>query len=92
GKVEAELQLVTLEQAEANPVGRARKEPEALDKPNRPTTSFNWFVNPMKTFIFLIWKQFKKYIIALVILAILTLFLGLIVYTLPQQITALMFR
>ncbi|CAF93742.1 unnamed protein product, partial [Tetraodon nigroviridis] len=58
----------------------------------RPTTSFNWFVNPMKTFIFLIWKQFKKYIIALVILAILTLFLGLIVYTLPQQITALMFR
>lgn len=33
GKVEAELQLVTLEQAEANPVGRARKEPEPLDKP-----------------------------------------------------------
>lgn len=33
GKVEAELQLVALEQAEANPVGRARKEPEPLDKP-----------------------------------------------------------
>lgn len=31
--MEAELQLVTLEQAEANPVGRARKEPEPLDKP-----------------------------------------------------------
>ncbi|TNM89206.1 hypothetical protein fugu_005461 [Takifugu bimaculatus] len=92
GKVEAELQLVTLEQAEANPVGRARKEPEALEKPNRPTTSFNWFVNPMKTFIFLIWKKFKKYIIALVILAVLTLFLGLIVYTLPQQITAMLIR
>nr|XP_019952111.1 PREDICTED: fer-1-like protein 4 [Paralichthys olivaceus] len=89
GKVEAELQLVTLEQAEANPVGRARKEPEPLDKPNRPTTSFNWFVNPMKTFIFLIWKRFKKFIITLIILAILTLFLGLIVYTLPQQISAL---
>ncbi|KAM3621093.1 uncharacterized protein V6R79_006015 [Siganus canaliculatus] len=89
GKVEAELQLVTLEQAESNPVGRARKEPEPLDKPNRPTTSFNWFINPMKTFIFLIWKKFKKYIIALVILAILTLFLALIIYTLPQQISSL---
>ncbi|XP_037622050.1 fer-1-like protein 4 [Sebastes umbrosus] len=90
GKVEAELQLVTLEQAEANPVGRARKEPEPLDKPNRPSTSFSWFVNPFKTFFFLIWKKFKKYIIALVVLAVLTLFLGLIVYTLPGQISTLM--
>ncbi|XP_039972477.1 fer-1-like protein 4 [Xiphias gladius] len=92
GKVEAELQLVTLENAEANPVGRARKEPEPLDKPNRPTTSFAWFVNPMKTFIFLIWKKYKKYIIALVILAILTLFLVLILYTLPQHISALIVK
>ncbi|XP_062271498.1 fer-1-like protein 4 [Scomber scombrus] len=92
GKVEAELQLVTLERAEANPVGRARKEPEPLDKPNRPTTSFNWFINPMKTFIYLIWKKFKKYIIALAILAILTLFLGLVIYTLPQQISSLIIK
>ncbi|KAM7401688.1 hypothetical protein PAMP_016984 [Pampus punctatissimus] len=92
GKVEAELQLVTLEQAEANPVGRARKEPEPLDKPKRPTTSFTWFVNPMKTFIFLIWKKFKKYIIAFVILAILTLFLALILYTMPQQISSLIVK
>ncbi|XP_073325341.1 fer-1-like protein 4 [Pagrus major] len=89
GKVEAELQLVTLEQAEANPVGRARKEPEPLDKPNRPTTSFTWFVNPMKTFIFLIWKKFKKFIIAILILAILAIFLFLILYTLPGQISTL---
>ncbi|KAM8868286.1 fer-1-like protein 4 [Synchiropus picturatus] len=90
GKVEAELQLVTLEQAEANPVGRARKEPEPLEKPNRPTTSFSWFVNPMKTFIYLIWAKFKKFIIALVILIFLALFLGLLIYTVPQQISALM--
>ncbi|XP_056293793.1 fer-1-like protein 4 [Pseudoliparis swirei] len=89
GKLEVQLQLVALEQAEANPVGRARKEPEPLDKPNRPSTSFTWFMNPLKTFIFLIWKKFKKFIIALVILAILTLFLALIVYTLPQQISNL---
>ncbi|XP_075881234.1 fer-1-like protein 4 isoform X2 [Nelusetta ayraudi] len=90
GKVEAELQLVTLEQADSSPVGRARKEPEPLDKPNRPATSFAWFTNPMKTFIYLIWKKFKKYIIAVVVLVILTLFLALILYTMPQQISALM--
>uniref|UniRef100_A0A8C6SU99 Fer-1 like family member 4 n=1 Tax=Neogobius melanostomus TaxID=47308 RepID=A0A8C6SU99_9GOBI len=89
GKVEAELQLVTLENAEANPVGKARKEPEPLDKPNRPTTSFSWFLNPMKTFVFLIWKNYKWYIIGLLILIILTLFLVLIVYTMPQNIAAL---
>ncbi|XP_071369375.1 fer-1-like protein 4, partial [Centroberyx affinis] len=89
GKVEAELQLVTLEEAESNPVGRARKEPEPLDKPDRPKTTFSWFVNPMKTFVFFIWRKYKKYIIALVILAVLTLFLALILYTLPQQISAL---
>ncbi|KAL6464661.1 hypothetical protein MHYP_G00269780 [Metynnis hypsauchen] len=89
GKVEAEFQLVTAEEAEKNPVGKARKEPEPLDKPNRPKTSFNWFVNPMKTFVFFIWKKYKKYIIALIILAILALFLFLILYTLPTHISQL---
>lgn len=92
GKVEAEFQLVSLEEAESSPVGRGRKEPEPLDKPNRPSTSFSWFINPMKTFIFFIWKKYKKYIIALIILAVLALFVGLIVYTLPQQIAGLLIK
>ncbi|XP_051958046.1 fer-1-like protein 4 isoform X2 [Xyrauchen texanus] len=89
GKVEAEFHLVTAEEAEKNPVGIARKEPEPLDKPNRPKTSFNWFVNPMKTFVFFIWKKYKKYIIALIILVLLGVFLFLILYTLPSQISQL---
>ncbi|XP_031423274.1 fer-1-like protein 4 [Clupea harengus] len=89
GKVEAEFQLLTVEDAEKNPVGKARKEPEPLDKPNRPKTSFNWFVNPLKTFVYFIWKKYKKYIIALVILAILAIFLFLILYTLPTHISQL---
>lgn len=89
GKVEAEFHLVTAEEAEKNPVGKARKEPEPLEKPNRPKTSFNWFVNPMKTFVFFIWKKYKKYIIALIILVILALFLFLILYTLPTHISQL---
>ncbi|KAM6053793.1 fer-1-like protein 4 isoform 3-T3 [Chlamydotis macqueenii] len=87
GKVEAEFQLLTVEEAERSPVGLGRKEPEPLEKPNRPKTSFNWFVNPMKTFVFFIWKRYKKYIIVLFIVAILTIFLVLLIYTMPGYIS-----
>ncbi|XP_069508332.1 fer-1-like protein 4 [Ambystoma mexicanum] len=87
GKVEAEFQLLTVEEAEKSPVGLGRKEPEPLEKPNRPKTSFNWFVNPLKTFIFFIWKRYKKYIIALLIIVILAVFLFLILYTMPGYIS-----
>ncbi|XP_030359330.1 fer-1-like protein 4 [Strigops habroptila] len=87
GKVEAEFQLLTVEEAEKSPVGLGRKEPEPLEKPNRPKTSFNWFVNPMKTFVFFIWKRYKKYIIVLLIVAVLTIFLVLLIYTMPGYIS-----
>ncbi|XP_010021877.1 PREDICTED: LOW QUALITY PROTEIN: fer-1-like protein 4, partial [Nestor notabilis] len=87
GKVEAEFQLLTVEEAEKNPVGLGRKEPEPLEKPDRPKTSFNWFVNPMKTFVFFIWKRYKKYIIVLLIVALLTIFLVLLIYTMPGYIS-----
>ncbi|OCT77151.1 hypothetical protein XELAEV_18032347mg [Xenopus laevis] len=87
GKVEAEFHLVMAEEAEKNPVGRARKEPEPLEKPNRPNTSFNWFVNPFKCLYHLIWKNYKKYIIIGLILIIITLFLVLFFYTLPGAIS-----
>ncbi|CAK6967621.1 fer-1-like protein 6, partial [Scomber scombrus] len=87
GKVEAEFHLVTAEEAEKNPVGRARKEPEPLPKPNRPDTSFSWFVNPFKCFFHLIWRNYKKYIIIALILLITALFLALLFYTLPGAIS-----
>ncbi|XP_053101941.1 fer-1-like protein 6 [Hemicordylus capensis] len=87
GKVEAEFHLVTAEEAEKNPVGKARKEPEPLEKPNRPDTSFSWFVNPFKCLYYLIWKNFKKYIIIGLILIILIIFLVLFIYTLPGAIS-----
>ncbi|OPJ82667.1 fer-1-like protein 4 [Patagioenas fasciata monilis] len=87
GKVEAEFQLLTVEEAEKSPVGLGRKEPEPLEKPNRPKTSFNWFVNPMKTFVFFIWKRYKKYIIVLFLVALLTIFLVLLIYTMPGYIS-----
>uniref|UniRef100_A0A4W6G201 Fer-1 like family member 6 n=1 Tax=Lates calcarifer TaxID=8187 RepID=A0A4W6G201_LATCA len=87
GKVEAEFHLVTAEEAEKNPVGRARKEPEPLPKPNRPDTSFSWFVNPFKCFFHLVWRSYKKYIIIALILLITLLFLALLFYTLPGAIS-----
>ncbi|KAJ8004431.1 hypothetical protein DPEC_G00135640 [Dallia pectoralis] len=87
GKVEAEFHLVTAEEAEKNPVGRARKEPEPLAKPNRPDTSFSWFVNPFKCFFHLIWRNYKKYIIIALVLLITALFLALLLYTLPGALS-----
>uniref|UniRef100_A0A8C6QVT3 Fer-1 like family member 6 n=1 Tax=Nannospalax galili TaxID=1026970 RepID=A0A8C6QVT3_NANGA len=87
GKVEAEFHLVTAEEAEKNPVGKARKEPEPLAKPNRPDTSFSWFVSPFKCLYHLIWKNYKKYIIIAFILLILIIFLVLFIYTLPGAIS-----
>uniref|UniRef100_M3ZSG9 C2 domain-containing protein n=1 Tax=Xiphophorus maculatus TaxID=8083 RepID=M3ZSG9_XIPMA len=86
GKVEAEFHLVTAEEAEKNPVGKARKEPEPLPKP-RPDTSFSWFVNPFKCFFHLVWRNYKKYIIIALVLLITVLFLALLFYTLPGAIS-----
>ncbi|XP_035994611.1 fer-1-like protein 6 isoform X2 [Fundulus heteroclitus] len=87
GKAEAEFHLVTAEEAEKNPVGKARKEPEPLPKPNRPDTSFSWFVNPFKCFFHLVWRNYKKYIIIALVLLITVLFLALLFYTLPGAIS-----
>ncbi|XP_075960903.1 fer-1-like protein 6 [Anarhichas minor] len=87
GKVEAEFHLVIAEEAEKNPVGRARKEPEPLPKPNRPDTSFSWFINPFKCFFHLVWGTYKKYIIIGLLLLLTALFLALLFYTLPGAIT-----
>lgn len=37
GKVEAELELLTQEEAEKKPAGRAREDPQALEKPKYDT-------------------------------------------------------
>ncbi|EMP23690.1 Otoferlin [Chelonia mydas] len=55
GKVEAELHLLTAEEAEKSPAGLARNEPDPLEKPNRPDTSFIWFLNPLKSIRYFIW-------------------------------------
>uniref|UniRef100_G3PC45 C2 domain-containing protein n=1 Tax=Gasterosteus aculeatus aculeatus TaxID=481459 RepID=G3PC45_GASAC len=79
GKVEAELHLLTGEEAERSPVGEGRNEPEPLEKPNRPDIALLWFLIPFKAAKNLICNQYRwltiKIVTALLLLAILALFL-----------------
>ncbi|XP_028250804.1 otoferlin [Parambassis ranga] len=79
GKVEAELHLLTGEEAEKSPAGEGRNEPEPLEKPNRPDTSLLWFLTPFKAIKQLVCNQYKwltiKIVTALLLLAMLALFL-----------------
>ncbi|XP_066536247.1 otoferlin [Hoplias malabaricus] len=83
GKVEAELHLLTAEEAEKSPVGEGRNEPEPLEKPNRPDTTFLWFISPLKAIRYLICNNYKWLIIKLVVALLLLAMLGLFIYSMP---------
>ncbi|CAF3824596.1 unnamed protein product [Rotaria sordida] len=88
GKFEAEFSLVTAEEAEKNPVGKAREPPQPLEKPNRPTTSFLWFTSPWKTLRYVVWRNFKWAIILGVLIFIGVIFLLLAIWTIPGEIVS----
>ncbi|XP_043918777.1 otoferlin isoform X5 [Protopterus annectens] len=83
GKVEAELHLLTAEEAEKSPAGLARNEPDPLEKPNRPDTSFIWFLNPLKSIKYLICNRYKWLIIKIVLALLLLVMVGLFLYSMP---------
>nr|XP_046229596.1 otoferlin isoform X2 [Scatophagus argus] len=83
GKVEAELHLVTAEEAEKCPVGLGRNEPDPLEKPNRPDTTFLWFLSPLKAIRYLVCNRYKWLIIKIVLALLLLIMLGLFLYSMP---------
>ncbi|XP_062325479.1 otoferlin-like, partial [Osmerus eperlanus] len=83
GKVEAELHLLTAEEAEKSPVGEGRNEPEPLEKPNRPDTTFLWFLMPLKAIRYLVCKQYKWLICKILLALLLVVLLGLFLYSIP---------
>ncbi|XP_076612928.1 otoferlin isoform X5 [Chaetodon auriga] len=83
GKVEAELHLVTAEEAEKSPVGLGRNEPDPLEKPNRPDTSLMWFLSPLKSIRYFIWHNYRWLILKVLGLVLLLLMLGLFLYSIP---------
>ncbi|XP_024082111.1 otoferlin-like isoform X1 [Cimex lectularius] len=83
GKVEAEIHLLTQEEAEKNPAGLGRNEPDPLDKPNRPDASFMWFLNPLKSIRYIVWHNYKWRILKFfIILAVMMMFF-LFFYAIP---------
>ncbi|TDH01299.1 hypothetical protein EPR50_G00178880 [Perca flavescens] len=90
GKVEMTLEIVEEKELEERPAGKGRDEPNMnpkLDPPNRPDTSFFWFVNPCKTMKFIVWRRFKWIFIAAIFLLLVILFLGIMFYSLPNYIS-----
>uniref|UniRef100_T1K839 Ferlin C-terminal domain-containing protein n=1 Tax=Tetranychus urticae TaxID=32264 RepID=T1K839_TETUR len=83
GKVEADFELLTAEEADANPVGLAREAPQPLDQPQRPENSFLWITNPWKSFRYIIWSRRKWFFLKMMIFIFLFLFILLFVYSLP---------
>ncbi|XP_031437276.1 otoferlin isoform X3 [Clupea harengus] len=83
GKVEAELHLMTAEEAEKSPVGLGRNEPDPLEKPNRPDTSLMWFINPLKSIRYFIWHNYRWLILKALGMLLLLLLLGLFLYSIP---------
>ncbi|KAJ2954509.1 hypothetical protein O0L34_g2790 [Tuta absoluta] len=83
GKVEAEIHLLTKEEAEKVPAGLGRNEPDPLDKPNRPDASFMWFLNPLKSIRYIIWHNYKWTILKATVVILVALMFFLLVYAVP---------
>ncbi|XP_055032052.2 myoferlin isoform X1 [Misgurnus anguillicaudatus] len=90
GKVELTVEIVNEKEADERPAGKGRDEPNMnpkLDPPKRPETSFFWFTNPCKTCKFIVWRKFKWLFIGLILLILVLLFLGILLYSLPNYIS-----
>uniref|UniRef100_A0A3Q1GUG5 Myoferlin like n=1 Tax=Acanthochromis polyacanthus TaxID=80966 RepID=A0A3Q1GUG5_9TELE len=90
GKVEMTLEIVEEKEMEERPSGKGRNEPNMnpkLEPPNRPDTSFFWFTNPCKTMKFIVWRRFKWLFIGGIFLLLLVLFVGILLYSLPNYIS-----
>ncbi|TSK22735.1 Myoferlin [Bagarius yarrelli] len=90
GKVEMTLEIVDEREVDERPAGKGRDEPNMnpkLDPPNRPDTSFLWFTNPCKTMKFIVWRRYKWIFIGLILLLLVLLFVGILLYSLPNYIS-----
>lgn len=91
GKVEAELQLLTEMEAEEDPAGLGRKEPNALPFPDRPDIMMQWMMSPLKALRYALWEQHKFCVLKLIATIIVGGTLGLFLYTMPDAIVAKIF-
>ncbi|KAF0988597.1 hypothetical protein HZS_5169 [Henneguya salminicola] len=87
GKAELEFTLVNFEEAEKNPVGKAREEPDSMIAPVRPDNSLAWLFFPITMLIHLIWIPYKDCFLRFFVMILMVAILVLVIYTLPSSIT-----
>lgn len=86
GKVEMTLELLNEQECTEKPTANARDEPNAyptLPEPKRPATSFFFLTSPWKSFKYIIWKNYKWYIIGILVLLMLLLIIALFLWSMP---------
>ncbi|CAK1588293.1 unnamed protein product [Parnassius mnemosyne] len=83
GKVEAEIHLLTREEADKAPAGLGRNEPDPLEKPKRPDASFMWFLNPLKSIRYIVWHNYKWTVLKVSLILFLAIMILLLVYAVP---------
>ncbi|KAH8869192.1 Otoferlin [Schistosoma japonicum] len=86
GKVECQLEMLNSAEAESNPAGLGRDEPNGLPKPNRPDSSFMKFLGPLNTLRYLIKYRLKWILIKIFIIFLVCLIIFLFLYSFPGAI------
>ncbi|CAI2734909.1 unnamed protein product [Schistosoma spindalis] len=86
GKVECQLEMLNSAEAESNPAGLGREEPNGLPKPDRPDASFMKFLGPLNTLRYLIKYRLKWILIKIFVIFLVCLIVFLFLYSFPGAI------
>uniref|UniRef100_UPI00358FF7E6 myoferlin-like n=1 Tax=Myxine glutinosa TaxID=7769 RepID=UPI00358FF7E6 len=81
------MEILNEKEFEEKPAGQGRDDPNVnptLEPPIRPKTSFLWFTSPFKSFKYILCKRYQKYICFGVFTVLVTLFLSIFLYSLPN--------
>ncbi|PIK34715.1 putative myoferlin [Apostichopus japonicus] len=85
-----ELEILDEEEAREKPTAPARDDPNqypTLEPPIRPETSFQWISSPWMSLRYIIWFNFKYYIIYGLLIAFLVFFIVLLSIMYPCGVT-----
>eukprot|EP01012_Entosiphon_sulcatum_P020626 TRINITY_DN25537_c0_g1_i1.p1 TRINITY_DN25537_c0_g1~~TRINITY_DN25537_c0_g1_i1.p1 ORF type:complete len:731 (+),score=179.50 TRINITY_DN25537_c0_g1_i1:2-2194(+) len=64
GDVQISFEMVPIKalEDEKNQVGKGHSEPNAMPPPDRPASSFFFLTSPFKSFYYVIWRNYRKYL------------------------------
>ncbi|XP_024871101.1 otoferlin-like [Temnothorax curvispinosus] len=83
GKIELEMSVLKVVDADNQPAGRGRDPPQNLPSPRRPDTSFSWFHNPWRAFCFVVCRYYKWRILCCFTCTLFVLLVACGIYAFP---------